>query len=281
MSESNVHFGDKEELEKKIAQIKRDGFEKLFVLADFDRTLTKAHVNNSETATTWAQVRKSKLLSQDYAKCADSLFEIYRPIELSDEIPLEEKVKKMDEWWLKHLELLVKFNFSKDIIGQIIKDKQIQLREGAFRLLDLLNQKGVPLLIFSAGIGDMISSFLLYENVLHENTRIISNFFNFDKEGIAVNFKHKIFHSLDKSGKYINGYPEYKPVENRRNILLLGDLIEDAKMVEGLNVNCVIKIGFLNKETASSLDKFLNHFDVVITNDGSMDYVNELLEQVF
>jgi cytosolic 5'-nucleotidase 3 len=44
----NIIIPDEQSLEEKIKNISRDGKEKLHVIADFDRTLTKAFVNGEK-----------------------------------------------------------------------------------------------------------------------------------------------------------------------------------------------------------------------------------------
>jgi len=53
-------------------------------------------------------------------------------------------------------------------------------------------------------------------------------------------------------------------------------------MIDSFDYENVIKIGFLNEisENGSSLEAFKEKFDVIILNDGPMDFVNILLREV-
>jgi 5'-nucleotidase len=51
-------------------------------------------------------------------------------------------------------------------------------------------------------------------------------------------------------------------------------------MVNYLDVNCIIKIGFLNQDIENRLELYKDKFDVVIAGDSSMDYVNKLLQKL-
>jgi hypothetical protein len=51
-------------------------------------------------------------------------------------------------------------------------------------------------------------------------------------------------------------------------------------MVNDLDTNLIIKIGFLNDNVDKKLVLYKEKFDVVIVNDGSMDYVNRLLNKL-
>src|SRR3989338_6357715 len=89
-------------LEKIKKEIKKDGKSSIHVLADFDRTLTKAFVNKRKIPSILALLRDSPLISKEYAEKANSLFEYYHPIETNPLIREEERKSKMQEWWTKH-----------------------------------------------------------------------------------------------------------------------------------------------------------------------------------
>ncbi|MBU1349747.1 hypothetical protein KJ978_03455, partial [Patescibacteria group bacterium] len=42
----------------------------------------------------------------------------------------------------------------------------------------------------------------------------------------------------------------------------------------------LIKIGFLNENVKENLEEYKKNYDVVILNDGSMEYVNDLLNEI-
>jgi len=51
-------------------------------------------------------------------------------------------------------------------------------------------------------------------------------------------------------------------------------------MIKGLNYKNVIKVGFLNEEIKKNLEAYRQNFDVLILNDGDMNYVNNLLKEM-
>ena len=65
-------------------------------------------------------------------------------------------------------------------------------------MLQSLQAAGVPVLVFSAGLGDSVSAVLRYHNVLLSNVHIISNYLRFN--GLQVNgFQGDIIHSFNKN----------------------------------------------------------------------------------
>ncbi len=75
-------------------------FNDVYVVADFDRTITKG---NSQTS--WSILAKSNLLPSSYVKERQELYEKYRPIELDETLESSIKSNLIKEWFQKHIEL--------------------------------------------------------------------------------------------------------------------------------------------------------------------------------
>jgi 5'-nucleotidase len=75
-------------------------------------------------------------------------------------------------------------------------------------------------------------------------------------------------------------FPFYKKIKGRKNVILLGDNLEDAGMIKGFDFENLIKIGFLNEKVKENLKEYKKVYDVLITNDSSMEFVNELLKEI-
>ncbi|MCK4553012.1 haloacid dehalogenase-like hydrolase [Candidatus Pacearchaeota archaeon] len=274
----NIIIPNPDDLKEKKKKILEDGADKFHVLADFDRTLTKAFVEGQKTSTVIAQIRNGNYLTPDYASKAHELFDKYHPIEINPNISDEEKHKKMNEWWKTHFELLIKSGLNKKVMEEIVAKKGIEFRDGALGFIDFLHNKNIPLIIMSAGPGDMIKEYLRQEKRLYENIHVIANLYEFDKNGRVTKIKEPIIHSLNKHETSIKGLPIYNALKKRTNVLLLGDGIGDMGMIEGFNYDNLIKVGFLNYNVEESLEKFKQGFDVVITDDGDFGFVNEFLK---
>ncbi len=62
------------DIEDKIAAIKRDGLDKLHIISDFDRTLTKCSIEGRKIPSGIALLREGGYLSKDYPEKAFALF---------------------------------------------------------------------------------------------------------------------------------------------------------------------------------------------------------------
>jgi cytosolic 5'-nucleotidase 3 len=275
----NVKVPNQEIFELKLAALKKDGLASLHVIADFDHTLTKAKVSGQNPGSSFSQIRGGGYLSPEYVERANNLYAEYYPIEIDPNLSQEIKNQKMKEWWEQHLELLVEHGMNKAVFEDIIAKNKVQGRIGLKELLSFTYEEDVPLLIFSAGLGDLIKAYLEKEKVNFPNIHVISNLFEFDRAGMAVGIQNKIIHTFNKSEFEITNTPFAKEILARPNALLLGDSIGDAFMTADLKHSTVVKVGFLNGLT-EWLPEFERHFDTILLGDDGLDYVIDLLRKI-
>ncbi|MBW2998643.1 hypothetical protein KY321_03835, partial [Candidatus Woesearchaeota archaeon] len=272
---NNIHIDNQELLNEKISKIKADGLDNLHVVSDYDRTLTKCFHEGKKRSSVISLIRSGGYLTKDYPEKAFALFDKYHPYEMDKDLDLEIKSKYMQEWWTTHRELLMKSGMNKGVIDDILRKYSSLFREKTRELLKELNNFKIPLLILSAGVGNLIEGYLKQENIFYSNIQIISNIFEFDENGNALGYKDKIIHVFNKSEASIP--EEYKTqISKRKNVILMGDSLGDLDMTSGMDHDIVIKIGFLN-EDLTQLPLYKEKFDVVITNDGDMGYVLDLV----
>lgn len=279
-------------LQNKKAAIRLAGPQKLQVIADFDRTLTKYWIDGRQGQSSHG------LLQQDnpvYDVKRQELYDYYHPLEFNPEIPLDEKAKLMEEWWGKTHALLIEGGLTYDAIRSSVAKATIAFREGVIELFEFLEEKEVPVLIFSAGLADIIEEVLRQK--LHrsfKNVKVVSNRMVFDQSGRLQSFKGKLIHVLNKNehaldmaaplhdhlGEADVAINDYDNVKKRTNVLLLGDHIGDLGMSDGLNYKTRISVGFLNDNVLNSLESYGESFDLVYLNDAPMWGVVNLVSQL-
>ncbi|MDP3026250.1 MAG: haloacid dehalogenase-like hydrolase [Nanoarchaeota archaeon] len=252
------------------------------MISDFDRTLTKSFVNGEEIPSLISVLRSGKYLTKDYPQKANDLRSKYYPIEINPDISPEEKKEAMNKWWTAHFDLLIKSKLNKKDIEKVVKSEKVKFREGTSKFLDFLHNYDIPLVILSsAGLGmESIQVYLENKKRLYNNIHIVSNSFKWDKEGYIISVNEPIITSMNKDETEIKKFSFYNHIKNRKNVLLFGDSLGDIGMIKGFDCKNIIKIGFLNNEIEKNIEKYKENYDVVILNDGDMDYVNELLRRL-
>ena len=243
----------------------------IYVLTDFDRTITVGSSSSS-----WSILSKSNIVSKEYNDERQSLYDYYRPYEIDKSLDYDTKNRLMTEWWNKHIGLFVKYKLSEEIINDAARNLRVMsFREGAKEFLKSMNDRNIPVIIISAGIGNFIEQFLIKNDCNYDNIFIVSNFIKF-KDGIAIGVSDNIIHSLNKNEVSLPSQIK-ELIKNRDNIILLGDSIEDIKMAKEESRDNALKIGFLEEKVEENKPYFEKQFDIVCTNN--TDY-NQLSDKI-
>lgn len=241
-----------------------------FIVLDFDKTIT-----SFESKDSWGVC--SSELSKGCKEKLDKIYEYYSPIEIDYTMEETKKEKYIIEWYERCINTLYEYKLTKEKLEKSTKEGDLIFRKGAKEFLKKANKNKIPLIILSAGIGNIIEQFLKENNSLYENMYIISNFIKFDEKGNMEKFKDKMIHSLNKNMK---GYlpEELKEKLNQREYgILVGDLIDDKKMVSKERLDKVITIAFLSKD--SNLEIYNKNFDIVLDKEDAT--FNNLEKLVF
>ncbi len=278
----NIVISKPENFEKLKSQIKSEGYQNLHILSDFDRTLTYGAVDGIKTPSIISLLRDGNHLISDYAEKAHLLFNKYHPIEIDPEISIDKKKEAMQEWWQTHNTLLIESGLSKSDLEDIVRNGHVRFREGVTHFLDFLYKHNIPLVILSAsGCGDAIQLFFEKIGKDYSNIFYITNKFYWDENGRALSTKGSIIHCANKDETILEKIPEvYQSIQRRRNVILLGDNVEDIGMIEGFHYSHLLKIGFLNFDSDSLKKDYEKNFDVVLEGDGDFNFVNNLLDDL-
>lgn len=242
-----------------------------YVAIDFDKTIT---ASNSEDS--WAS--SGKLLGEEFKEKLYELYYKYGPIEQDYKISFEEKYKAMDEWYYGCMNLYYKYGLTQEKLNKSIDMSNIIFRKGAQEFLHRMYINNIPVIILSAGIGNVIVKFLKDNNCYYNNMHIISNFIPFDENGNIKEYEGELIHTLNKTmeGKIT---PELaKETDGREYRLLLGDFVEDKKMIPSYEWKNTISVGFLSKKIEENVEVYRQNFDVVLTQeDATFDVVDEIV----
>jgi cytosolic 5'-nucleotidase 3 len=242
----------------KIALIKSGGPSKLHCIVDFDRTLT-----HPASETSWGCLKNSDELSDRFHAGTAELYRKYHPIEVDATRPLKERVAAMEEWWDEANKLLLAERVTRETFARMIaKDNHnLYFRDGTHELITRCKELGVPFLIFSAGLGDLIDAAIAPEK--EWNVHVISNHLRYnDGDGVACGFLHQNIHTFSKSEVQLPSLHEEwgNDVVERKNVILMGDSIGDKDMAVGVSHDTVLKIAFLNEENMAAKEDYMEAF---------------------
>lgn len=278
----NIIISNQENFVKLKEQIINWWFKNLWVVFDFDRTLTKAFLDNWTFIPSQLSIlRDENYLWVEYSKKANDLYNYYSKIEFNQDIDLKERIKYMEEWWWKHLDMLIETWLNKKHLKQIAWSSRIVFRDKVKEIFELLNKNNIPILILSASWiwDEAIIETLKFHNIYFDNISVISNSFIWDDitwDAILYNLPH--IHTYNKqinTNEYNNHI--YDIFKNKENIILFWDSFWDVNMCKGCNYKNILKIWFLNYDEKENLDDFKKIYNVVITWDWDMTFAYDLL----
>lgn len=240
-----------------------------YVIIDFDRTLTTYESDASMGII-------PKFLGGELLKERIKIHDYYRPLELDYTLSPEERSRIMKEWATTSFTLLSKYLKSEEMIENALKNANIHLRLGAKEFLKDMHEKNVPVVIMSAGMGNLIKIFLEKQGILYDNIILISNFFEFRDNKSYIDTKNLI----SSSNKCYLQIPEgiRNKLDKRENIILCGDIVEDIKMTEENKKDKTLTIGFLDYNIDDNLTIYNNNFDLVLTDNETFDTLMEILK---
>eukprot|EP00126_Sphaerothecum_destruens_P011337 Sdes_comp20902_c0_seq1m18068 len=194
----------------------------------------------------------------------------------------------MEEWWEKAHQAIIKSGVKVSDISLMVKKSNTKFREGAERFFETSALHHVPLLIFSAGIGNILEEVIRQRAKFHKNMSVISNYIEFSPvDGKIQGFRGKTIHVFNKNEFAVannvcgNNQDDIEnDIHSRKNVLLLGDGLGDLAMSDGSDFQEIIRIGFLNDKIQERLESYKKSFDIVILNDGTFHKVNEILTKI-
>ncbi|THD26601.1 Cytosolic 5' nucleotidase III [Fasciola hepatica] len=204
-----------------------------------------------------------------------ALTERYFPIEFDPALPVEDKIPHMIDWWSTAHQIIVDCRLHRKALEKTVRECNLVLRDQVKEFTDLLSEQQIPLLIFSAGLGDVIQLLLQRFSMDTSNVRVVSNFMHFNNEDIIEGFKEPIIHTFNKTAASIPGFGSTGGLISPRRtcILLLGDSTADVHMADGATVDdpegvrgTVLRIGFLNDQVDKYLDIYKSLYDIVLVD---------------
>jgi len=262
------------------------GASSLQVIVDFDRTLTKAVVNGKRGTSVYGVIEESGILSSEYHTTVRALFEKYHPIEVDPTIPILKKIPFMEAWWREANQLLVSQKCNVNTFPNMVKTANLQFRDEVPTFFNELEKHSVPVLIFSAGIAELIQAIMVHHlDRVFQNAHIISNHVIADPSGLVTGFSDPVIHTFNKNEMSVSHNKTttwFSALDTRLNIILLGDSLGDVGMATGVpKLDTELKIGFLNSDVEKNLEHYKEVYDVLILNDSSFEWVVELLRSIF
>lgn len=285
----NLKINDLSSLTSKLFAMQADGSSALSIMADFDFTITKRWQDKNfknQCPSTYGVIKRSPLIEKSFASKMNELFNKYWPIETDPNMTVMEKTPHIQKWILSEIALMVECELTKNKLEMMLESNGLIQREGFAQLCKTIEGHGMPLIISTAGLADVVRGAMLRWHLLTDNVAIIGNWFSWDEGevGVVTGFKGDLVHTLNKETSMRKFFDriedetemsgeERQIVRPRQNVVLLGDSLGDVRMTFDLKfLSHILTIGFLNDaKPDSKMDAYLKNYDIVLVNDDTMN----------
>lgn len=236
---SHVMEGDKFECTVKAGKAK-----KLFAIVDFDRTLT--HYKNPD-GTKGPSSHNVIKLSKERQDAKDADYKHYHAIEIDPDMTTAEKLPIMEEWYGKTHGHIEADGVTMDrLLDDVTTNKNIQLRKGVQEFFELCKKLDIPIVVMSAGLGDVLNEVLKHQLVGEFDYGVAANSFEWSEEGKIVGVKPPLVHMFNKGWAGVSQEIRDRfDLDDKTNVLTVGDSNGDATMANGSEFGR-FKVGFLN-----------------------------------
>jgi HAD superfamily hydrolase (TIGR01544 family) len=259
-------------------KLESQGINNLYVVSDFDSTLIRPYIDGKFVPSLMGLLRDRNLLPAAWRKKSSEMYNYYvNKAEENSDLPFEERMSMMDEWWSRVYDLLVHYGFRYEYLVNIAHDLRLEYAKGAKEFINWTSEHQVPLIIMSAsGLGtDCIEEFIKVRGDFGENIKVISNTLKWDKDGNFTGAEAPFVHSMNKNGELIRKSGVFEKIKNRQLAFLFGDDIGDANMLDGIEAD-TLKV-FMNVKEAEIGPKVKNLFDLVFDLEDSFIDLLQLL----
>ncbi|CAI4231690.1 unnamed protein product [Auanema sp. JU1783] len=240
---------NKPELEKKFSDfyetLKNKGTE---IVCDFDQTLSSD--SSLITHQSFPETTKIRLTGELLSTKQNEMNNRFAVIH--NTTPPEKMNELYEEWWSESHELIKASDFHETQLKRCAE--RITFRDGAIEFIKFCEVNNLTLIIFSAGIANIIreSLTLILGCNNPQNVFVIANEMNFQLDGSVDSFSPTI-HSLNKSYEYFAPELDVR-IGTPSLCLVIGDSRSDADMMKGFH-RPVLKIGIY--EGKEFFDAFL------------------------
>ena len=259
--EKNIEINDSKNFSSKIEHFISSyklNPKNLVLVPDFDFTITK-RFNYQKNISLFSSYRfyDESLIGGDQQKILEiqnQLCNKYMKYETDASYDKTIREKKVHEFYSKSLDVYINPNFTRNSIGKMLKKlkEKFELRKYTKDLFEMLIKLGIPIIIVSGGVKEVIIDLLkkciknLENYLIQKKIIIIANDLYFEEGKGCVGHSTDVIYAFNKSNfvkeTIKKNFPDVK------NVIVMGDHINDYDSVQDLEItkNNIIGIGFVN-----------------------------------
>jgi len=249
--------------------------DKTWVIADFDGTISLDDGKSWEERVfhhSWSVLEYA--LWDDFKKIYRYLFSIFHKLEADPTLTPEKRKKILKGWWNAIFNKMKKYLREHHLDDTLIAE--LHLRKGMAELIRWFAGSGIPVLIFSAGVANIIEMVIERDIIrgdvwLRSQIFVIANRLVFEN-GIFTRIEGQTVTSLNKHPA-VHTFPS--EIADRTHVILLWDSLHDAQMAGDHPPENLLTVLFLNQWKHAQRERFLGASDIVVQSDMCIGWLGE------
>ena len=285
---SSIHIADMDATMKKCATLLMDGADSLSLTMDWDRTITAG-----KSVSSHGVLETCEALGESFRSESAANTNKYLPIEQNAALSISEKIPHMKNWYRLNHAAIIKCGIYRSMLESAVQSafssRRLIMRQGALKLLCRAKMLQIPVLIFSAGLADIIDIALrqcapdISASVVSNRMLWSSDNSNRDEEKL-VGFSEPLIFMFNKKMEAVPA--NLQPKTRRCNAIVVGDSLGDATMADGAisPPKTILRVGFLNyPDSERHLPKYNSTFDIVLvepSGEHDMEPITQLLDLI-
>ena len=157
-------------------------------------------------------------------------------------IPLSKRIRFTEKWYELDSAFTAAQNIERKKVKEVLDLANVGFRNQAPEFMRMCYENKLNFSIVSGGCSDIIASMMnqVIDVKNYENFRIYGNEMVFEDDKIK-----RVEMKINSVGKKM--IIDDQKVQNRKQIILLGDILPDVNIVQNVSYDNLIAIGFLNK----------------------------------
>ena len=279
----------------------KNNHKKLALVTDFDFTISKKYnyQKNLSLGSSYRFYDESLIggNQQKVLEIQNDLCNKYMKYETDASIDIKIREKKVEEFYVKSLDVYINPKFTRDSIGKMLEKlkEKFELRKYTKDLFELLIKLEIPIIIVSGGVKEVIIDLLKksiknFETFLtQKKIEIIANELYFEEGKGCIGHSKDVIYAFNKSNFVKENIKKNFP--DVKNVIVMGDHLNDYDSVHDLEIskNNIIGIGYVNikpelindeknKEIIKkNVEEYNDIYDVNLIGDSDFSFLIKLL----
>ncbi|CAJ1417447.1 unnamed protein product [Effrenium voratum] len=240
-------------------KLRKGGKEQIQVIMDFDHTMTCfRRMDGTNMPQSHCSIEHLSLMPDAFREGYGQLWE-------EQKRELAAGIWPWEMWWKRSHELMVEHGFRREWVEVAVKESGMHCRQRTLEFLKLVQANGIPVLVVSAGLREVIVEVLRQSDIDMSLVQIFANEMVFDEKGALASVSHAVTPDSKRDTGIMHA--AYFEEVKRKHAVVMGDNLADCSVIEKVpGIDAFLRVGFYNI-ARGKWEEFEECFDLLLSNE--------------